>query len=183
VLVRIRRAGLERTVRIAKRKAQGLAGREVGRVAETHHRANLEAAETRRAEFHRIVERHHARVSEFVDIAWVERVPAGRQIGRAQRTQHVEAERRLMTERHRADRVRTQADKRLAIEQHAGFSERAGVRIEAVFQLEDCFQAAAQIFHALQAPAVRLHVALFFHPLRMAAYIADIRDTGIQAAV
>src|SRR6266702_7894425 len=65
----------------------------------------------------------------------------------------------LTTQRQRTVCVVRHAHIRLTTEHLATLTQLAGIDVEAVFQLEDRLQAAAQVFSTLQAPTVTLKVA------------------------
>ncbi|MNY09452.1 hypothetical protein D3C86_1423670 [compost metagenome] len=68
-------------------------------------------------------------------------------------------ERRLVTAQGQRAVVALHTNESLTTEQTVALTRRAGVNAETAFQDEDALQAAAQIFHATQAPTAAGHVA------------------------
>src|SRR5206468_3720195 len=82
-----------------------------------------------------------------------------------------------------AELVARQTDKCLTAEFAAALLQRTVIDAEAVFQREDCLQAAAEVFSAAQAPTAAVHRAAGLLPVAVTVLVVGVRDAGVDQAV
>ncbi len=155
-----------------------------GDAAERIHRRELQARIDGRRVLHRVVDAEAVVV--VVDVAR-RREHAAQIVVGGDALHEIDERVVLAAERERAVAVARQADERLPAEQAAALTLPAAARIEAVLQLEQRLQPAAEILGAFHAPAAAGEVAraaVTEHPrVVLALFMVHIGDRRVDHAI
>jgi len=156
--VQVTNAKGEGTVVVARAQRPDLVRREVARLAtEAVRAAELQASVVHARILDRVV--RAVSVVEVVEVARVSSDVAAPLVACLERTNVVDDGVVLATHRDRAELRAGEADISLTAEHQATLAELAVVHVKAVFEHEDCLQAAAEVFSAAQAETAALHHA------------------------